>query len=666
MDQIIKIKRSYTQGSIPQTLEDGEIAVNIVDKCIYINDSSQIIRLYDNATQNNNGLLSSEDKIKLDKIITTGNGNQFLDNSGNYKSIISSLVLDYTNDLANFSGTIRDDVISNLQEAITDKIPIFITVSNVIQYIAFATLTDTEIIISIDSTTSLNLLSILATINLSTKTISANVNNINLNEHPVILLNYTDDLKNGNLGETVTPEVSKKLLDAIQNGWACVVKSGQSDILCNLQQVGDVVTIVMESITKINTDYFGSTTIIGVNTSTNTISHSDSGGLFLADKDKVLYKNNTTEYTPSTDYNPATKKYVDDSITENSIVFVVGSHLPGESQQGILSYPEGIDGYLSLSDISNGTKFSYVNFGEEIAPLILKYNTSGMTFYSWQYIDDKTTKLWVWTETSVSAHNMKCDTYIIPNHTYILLDVPLELPSTVGIGGTDITDGTVWNKLENILSNNIPTFINYDGGNVKIMPAKVKRIDTNQISISYSEESQELNLDEGIPENGYNPKQMFHYWIYTKTDENNYHVSYGHSDISIINNGDGTKFLSDDGTYKEINITETVLSENYTASNLRNEELEPAPNDTYEVAIGKLHKSILDNEEVISTALSNIVGTIGLENPNQVLPTLAGTNYLTNETILINCIKTLDSTIKSMENRISSLETQLTLKEQVL
>ena len=315
MDQIIKIKRSYTQGSIPQTLEDGEIAVNIVDKCIYINDSSQIIRLYDNATQNNNGLLSSEDKIKLDKIITTGNGNQFLDNSGNYKSIISSLVLDYTNDLANFSGTIRDDVISNLQEAITDKIPIFITVSNVIQYIAFATLTDTEIIISIDSTTSLNILSILATINLSTKTISANVNNINLNEHPVILLNYTDDLKNGNLGETVTPEVSKKLLDAIQNGWACVVKSGQSDILCNLQQVGDVVTIVMESITKINTDYFGSTTIIGVNTSTNTVSHSDSGGLFLADKDKVLYKDNITEYIPENDYNPATKKYIDDKTS---------------------------------------------------------------------------------------------------------------------------------------------------------------------------------------------------------------------------------------------------------------------------------------------------------------------------------------------------------------
>lgn len=318
MDQIIKIKRSYTQGSIPQTLEDGEIAVNIVDKCIYINDSSQIIRLYDNATQNNNGLLSSEDKIKLDKIITTGNGNQFLDNSGNYKSIISSLVLDYTNDLANFSGTIRDDVISNLQEAITDKIPIFITVSNVIQYIAFATLTDTEIIISIDSTTSLNILSILATINLSTKTISANVNNINLNEHPVILLNYTDDLKNGNLGETVTPEVSKKLLDAIQNGWACVVKSGQSDILCNLQQVRDVVTIVMESITKINTDYFGSTTIIGVNTSTNTISHSDSGGLFLADKDKVLYKDNITEYIPENDYNPATKKYVD-SIGDHTV-----------------------------------------------------------------------------------------------------------------------------------------------------------------------------------------------------------------------------------------------------------------------------------------------------------------------------------------------------------
>jgi hypothetical protein len=35
-----------------------------------------------------------------------------------------------------------------------------------------------------------------------------------------------------------------------------------------------------------------------------------------ADKDKVLYKDNTESYTPVGDYNPATKKYVDDIATD--------------------------------------------------------------------------------------------------------------------------------------------------------------------------------------------------------------------------------------------------------------------------------------------------------------------------------------------------------------
>ena len=37
----------------------------------------------------------------------------------------------------------------------------------------------------------------------------------------------------------------------------------------------------------------------------------------------VLEKNNTTAYTPNGDYNPATKKYVDDAIS-NAITTVLG------------------------------------------------------------------------------------------------------------------------------------------------------------------------------------------------------------------------------------------------------------------------------------------------------------------------------------------------------
>lgn len=56
----------------------------------------------------------------------------------------------------------------------------------------------------------------------------------------------------------------------------------------------------------------------------------------------------------------------------------------------------------------------------------------------------------------------------------------------------------------------------------------------------------------------------------------------------VIDNGDGMQFLSNDGTYKTIT---TNLSDDYTASA---ESSEPAAGDTYETAISKLHKTILD------------------------------------------------------------------------
>lgn len=59
----------------------------------------------------------------------------------------------------------------------------------------------------------------------------------------------------------------------------------------------------------------------------------------------------------------------------------------------------------------------------------------------------------------------------------------------------------------------------------------------------------------------------------------------------VTADGDGTQFLSDDGTYKEIIIPESTLSDDYTASA---ESSEPVAGDTYETAISKLHKTILD------------------------------------------------------------------------
>lgn len=445
MDQIIKIKRSTVQGHIPPSLEEGEIAINIADKYIYTKGETGVVRLYENATPQGDGLLSSIDKGKLDKIITSGNGNLFLTNSGEYKSIVSSLILDYENDLSNLQGTVGDSTIQSLQEAIEDKIPIFIAVSGTIQYITFATETEAEIILSIDSCTNLNIVSITATINIQEKTISAEIKSQSIDEvvkkikildsifspgedgtvelnipndtaetvlmtgyevaqgiseeeltilpqdtlavglgkiqkqildneeviattfvkfkeslgfntnvqftptseplqgltvteaidhvysmsssdHPILILNYTDDLKNGIQGSSIDSEVSQSLIKAVDSGWACVVKSGNSDILSNLQKVGNTVTIIMESITKLGGEHIASTTMITVDTSSNTIFSSDAGMVTLVDESSVLKKTNTTEYIPTEDYNPATKKYVDDctvnskSISSNPIL----------------------------------------------------------------------------------------------------------------------------------------------------------------------------------------------------------------------------------------------------------------------------------------------------------------------------------------------------------
>ena len=158
----------------------------------------------------------------------------------------------------------------------------------------------------------------------------------------VLILSLENDLANGQKDSPVEAEVSTALKDAISNGKACVIKSANSDILANLQQIGDNVTIVMEQISRIGQTFVAVNTTITVNTATNVISDYQTGALVLEtegdgskflsnngtykeipqpDLSNYLAKNNTTEFTPDAAYEPATKKYVDDrfltAIVEN-------------------------------------------------------------------------------------------------------------------------------------------------------------------------------------------------------------------------------------------------------------------------------------------------------------------------------------------------------------
>ena len=157
----------------------------------------------------------------------------------------------------------------------------------------------------------------------------------------VLILSLENDLANGQKDSPVEAEVSAALKDAITNGKACVIKSANSDILANLQQISNNVTIIMEQISRIGQTFVAVNTTVTVNTATNVISDYQTGAIVLEtegngskflsnngtykeipqpDLSNYLAKNNTTEFTPTNDYEPATKKYVDDHSPLSKIV----------------------------------------------------------------------------------------------------------------------------------------------------------------------------------------------------------------------------------------------------------------------------------------------------------------------------------------------------------
>ena len=102
----------------------------------------------------------------------------------------------------------------------------------------------------------------------------------------------------------------------------------------------------------------------------------------------------------------------------------------------------------------------------------------------------------------------------------------------------------------------------------------------------------------------------------------------------MINNGDGTKFLSDNGQYIEVSggggggtvTDERVVSSSlvgYIESTESNENLDLTTDDTIVGAFGKLTKAIKDNELVGSSAINKLKDSIGLDE-NLEFSTTAG------------------------------------------
>lgn len=137
----------------------------------------------------------------------------------------------------------------------------------------------------------------------------------------------------------------------------------------------------------------------------------------------------------------------------------------------------------------------------------------------------------------------------------------------------------------------------------------------------------------------------------------NLSYTFDSNNITLDKSGDGTKFLSDDGTYKSIDLSskqDKVVSD-FVESTLTNSQLDITTTDTVSVALGKLQKAIKDNEEVEAKAMSEFKNAVGLTD-NVKLPDLSSTHYLNGKTSIMDCLIALD-------NKIYELEQALTVKE---
>lgn len=120
---------------------------------------------------------------------------------------------------------------------------------------------------------------------------------------------------------------------------------------------------------------------------------------------------------------------------------------------------------------------------------------------------------------------------------------------------------------------------------------------------------------------------------------------------AVMLTGDGNKFLTDNGAYTEVpvitDLTTVPLGAYQTATGTTEAELTPTATDTVPVALGKIVKAILDNEDVVATALNTFNGSLGFDSHAAYQPTnseLSGMNV----TQAIDHISTKTATEKSI------------------
>ena len=159
----------------------------------------------------------------------------------------------------------------------------------------------------------------------------------------VLILSLENDLANGQKDSPINAEVSASLVDAITTGKACVIKSANSDILANLQQIGNNVTIIMEQISRVGQTFVAVNTTITVNTATNVIADYQTGAIVLeteGDGSKFLSNDGTYKEIESVD------NYI---VNINDLINIISSTDNGNTVD-LLPYQDIISSDLAYSN----------------------------------------------------------------------------------------------------------------------------------------------------------------------------------------------------------------------------------------------------------------------------------------------------------------------------
>lgn len=387
----------------------------------------------------------------------------------------------------------------------------------------------------------------------------------------VLILSLENDLANGEKDSPIAAEVSASLVDAITTGKACVIKSANSDILVNLQQIGSNVTIIMEQISRVGQTFVAVNTSITVNTSTNVIADYQTGAIVLeteGDGSKFLSNDGTYKEIASSnqyldmsiftgesgtlseeDYqkvvnaynNKVTAGYTEGGLFPISIIY--------EQQTYAIIYnpniPDSEDG-VSVDAVN--LHFAYIvvrgsdkGFNVISDRMILQKSGDGTKFLS----DDGTYKAVSGGDNLIS----QSDQNAILNAINSITNSELSSGGTLSEEKYNAIVSATPEAIKTLGGSSNGVYIRYDRFGQSTPTSGMVALSGiytyNDGAISFMSRDLYTGLYLGIM--GYNSVQFANLSISSSRQ-----ISYSLKNIQFDSSSDGTKFLSDDGTYKTV------------------------------------------------------------------------------------------------------------------